>query len=291
MLKIVKFSFLILVICEVSARYFFGLGTPPIFILDDKVEYYFAPDQEVIRFGRNVRYNSFGMRNGREAYPTDKIILVAGDSVVNGGVLIDQSELSTTLLEQLLNRKTEYNYFVGNISAGSWGPKNVLEYMNKFGFMDAELFIYVVSTHDLYDHPTFEKQSKYDLPQSSHYFALEEVLFKYVKRMAVKIFKPTEHSTDNREGFAKNDTISDIHNLIQRAPNACVIVHPEVNQLGSHIKSEFEDFLALIQFGDDVKVIDGRKFAEEPMYRDDIHLNVHGQKYLLNAFLECLSSY
>ena len=56
------------------------------------------------------------------------------DSVLNGGSLTDQKDLATTLLEKKLKEVTPDAY-VGNISAGSWGPGNWRAYADEYGFL------------------------------------------------------------------------------------------------------------------------------------------------------------
>ena len=48
---------------ELFARLYLGLGDPPLFVADDTIEYLFAPNQDVTRFGNRVRYNAYSMRS------------------------------------------------------------------------------------------------------------------------------------------------------------------------------------------------------------------------------------
>ena len=61
----------------------------------------FAPNQSGQRFGNAYSYNAFGMR--RTELPSDglEIVLVMGDSVVNGGASTDQNKLATALASRV----------------------------------------------------------------------------------------------------------------------------------------------------------------------------------------------
>jgi hypothetical protein len=76
-------------------------------------------------------------------------VIAFGDSVLNGGSLSDQSSIATTLA-------SDSETFYGNVSAGSWGPANMLAWIDEYGLLDAEVAIILISSHDLYD-PAFPK--------------------------------------------------------------------------------------------------------------------------------------
>ncbi len=172
---------------EMVARWGLGLGDPPLLVVDPTIEYRFRPSSTWHRFGRVVSYNAFSMRSEpfpeHKATPDEFRVMVVGDSVVNGGALTDQSELATTLLEGLLEVALERPVVVGNISAGSWGPPNQLAYLERFGLFDADVVVFVVSSHDYADVPTFELAGKHrNFPTRKPWTALGELLYRYVPR-------------------------------------------------------------------------------------------------------------
>jgi hypothetical protein len=142
------------------ARFYLGLGDPPLSQADPEIEYLFKPNQACRRFGNRIKYNQYSMRSeefaAHKARADELRVLVVGDSVVNGGALTDQSELATTLLEQRLASDLKRPVVVGNISAGSWGPPNELAYLKRYGLFDADVLVIVLSSHDYADVPTFE---------------------------------------------------------------------------------------------------------------------------------------
>ncbi len=170
---------------ELFARYYLGLGDPPLVMADDKIEYLFQPNQSGKRFGNHYYYNAFSMRS--DDFPKSKTdsnelrVMVLGDSVVNGGGHIDQMDLPTTVLQDELRQKLKRPVFVGNISAGSWGPANMLAYVEKFGWFDADVVVIVLSSHDAFDAPTFVPLVGVDVgfPDRKPWLALTELFGRY----------------------------------------------------------------------------------------------------------------
>jgi len=170
---------------ELVLRFYVGLGDPPLSIVDAEVGYRFKPDSKFRRFGRDVSFNSFSMRSGpvttQKTNPQELRIMVIGDSVVNGGALTDDSELATAHLQQQLSRSLGRPVYVGNISAGSWGPPNQLAFVKKFGLFDADAVVLVLSSHDLdEDDPDSSGVGRsHDMPDKSPTLALTEFFFRY----------------------------------------------------------------------------------------------------------------
>jgi hypothetical protein len=75
-------------------------------------------------------------------------VMVLGDSIVNGGVLTDQSKVSTSLLQQELAAKLRRPVVVGNISAGGWGPLNEWAYVRRYGWFEADVVVLVLNSQD-----------------------------------------------------------------------------------------------------------------------------------------------
>lgn len=144
---------------EVAARLVLGLGDPPLFVDDAQLEYRHKPGH-YRRFGNEIFFNDNSMRSGpvtaRKRNPAEYRVLVLGDSVVNGGAVLDDQQLSTTLLGRQLTRELARPVYVGNVSAGSWGPTNQAAYLEKYGWFDADLLVLVESAHDVRDASTFD---------------------------------------------------------------------------------------------------------------------------------------
>ncbi len=138
-------------IAEIVLRVKYGFCNSPLYVSDPDFEYIYAPNQDVKRFGQVLRTNSYSMRN-EEVLPTDSIvILLIGDSVVNGGSLTDQDSIASTLLEKRFEKEYNQRVRILNISAGSWGPDNIAAYLKKYGLFKAKLICLVTSSHDAHD--------------------------------------------------------------------------------------------------------------------------------------------
>ena len=138
------FTTVALCLAEISARTYLGLGDPPLTIRDFSIEYMFAPSRCYRRFGNSICYNQWSMRSDDFASiktnSIEKRVLVMGDSVINGGALTDQKDLATTLLQQRLSDCLQVPVVVGNVSAGSWGPGNILAYTRRYGWLTRSRF-------------------------------------------------------------------------------------------------------------------------------------------------------
>jgi hypothetical protein len=88
---------------------------------------------------------------------TSNVVLVIGDSVVNGGNLSDQDSLATTILEKQISAKLHKRVRVLNISAAEWGPDNAIAYLKHYGTFHAKLLCLVWSSHDSHDNMDFKK--------------------------------------------------------------------------------------------------------------------------------------
>ncbi|MCC6134828.1 MAG: hypothetical protein IT491_05555 [Gammaproteobacteria bacterium] len=175
---------------ELFARYVLGLGDPPLSLAHDQIEYLFKPNQDVMRFGHRIIINAYGMRteNFPKAKPAGEFrVMVFGDSVLNGGNLLDHSTLATTLLSKRLSDALERPVVVGNISAGSWGPGNWLAYAQEYGFFDADIVMLVISSHDYADNPTFAPLNPLTHPQERPWSALWEGVTRYLPRYLPRI--------------------------------------------------------------------------------------------------------
>jgi hypothetical protein len=184
---------------ELFARFYLGLGNPPITITHPTIEYLFAPNQRVRRFGNRFETNSYSMRSAEfsrnKENPNELRILVLGDSIINGGALTDQDDLATELLQRDLAEWLHRPVVVGNVSAGSWGPPNLLAYVNEFGTFDADIAVFVFNSKDASDVPTFEPLDRNLFPQSKPPSALWEAVTRYLPRYLPGGAAPTDEAT------------------------------------------------------------------------------------------------
>ncbi len=144
------------IIFEASLRLILGFGNPPLYIADEKIGYLLAPDQKVRRMGNEIQINQYSMRSKviKPTKPKSNLrVLVLGDSIVNGGWWTDQQETIPALMENELVSSLSSSFTeieVLNASANSWGPRNELAYLERFGLLEAQVVIVIINTDDLF---------------------------------------------------------------------------------------------------------------------------------------------
>ena len=156
---IVLLALIAFVLSELVCRYGIGLGDPPLYQADGQMEYLLQPSKTYHRFHDRFAVNRYGMRADdfppRKSSPNEFRVIVVGDSIVYAGVRIDQSEIDTEILKRDLQHDLGRPVVVGNASAKSWGPPNELEYLKRYGTLDADAVVLELSSHDYADAPTF----------------------------------------------------------------------------------------------------------------------------------------
>ena len=183
-LCIIIISFLIL---EGSLRLFFGLGKRPLYIADDEIGYLLAPNQKVSRLGKLTIINQYSMRTEMiEPSPLNDTmrLFFIGDSIVNGAWWTDQNETISALVQKDIEKKLSQTIEVLNASANSWGPRNQLAYLKRFGTFDSPVILLVINTDDLFaTKPTPLRVGKdINYPDQQPILAVEEILEKVFSR-------------------------------------------------------------------------------------------------------------
>ena len=138
------------IVAEIGLRITTGLGNPPLYIADEEIGYLLAPNQKLRRFGNAIQTNQYSMRSQEvEAKQEERRrILLVGDSVVNGSWWTDQTETLSSLLANQLKESDAVE--VLNASANSWGPRNELAYLKRYGLFDADALVLIINTDDLF---------------------------------------------------------------------------------------------------------------------------------------------
>lgn len=294
---------------EGFARFGLGLGDPPLSVADPQIEYLFKPGR-YRRFGNVIRVNSHHMRS-EELSPTkadaaELRVLVFGDSVINGGALTDQQHLATERIRSQLSTATGRPVRVGNISAGSWGPGNLLAYARKFGLFDADVVILVLNSGDIGDNPTGRNVVGIDpnFPDRSPFSAIQEAITRYCfprLRAMLKTSAPSMQSSEKLdvEAAEKRQSLSDLGDLLalirQKSIPVAMIFSPQRPEAlgwdssGAKAIREFaaENSLHLI----DLTECFGEAIAQgKNPYRagDQIHPNQYGQGLLAEAMTEAV---
>ena len=294
---------------ELLGRVLLGLGSPALSIAHPTIEYMFAPDQDVRRFGNRILINEYGMRSSafsprRQA--GELRIMVFGDSVINGGNLTDQSKLATSLVEHALEERLAREVTIGNISAGSWGPGNWLAYAREFGFFDAQVVALVVSSHDMTDNPTYEALNPSTHPVKRPVSALGELITRYLPRVAGMVLgyffdSPTDSDAPEPDTAAAQKGLSDLRAFLdlarQSGRHVLVFQHLERGELiGDSVGDGYSRIRELCA-AEGITSVSLEPYFRHAIedganpYRDNIHPNNLGQQLIARAIEEAVSQY
>ncbi|MCL2640910.1 MAG: hypothetical protein FWD53_08715, partial [Phycisphaerales bacterium] len=179
----------VLVGLEVFCRCYLGLGDPPLSRADPEIGYMFVGPRVYHRFGNRIEYNRFSMRtrndfDGVRKDPKEIRVMMCGDSVINGGVLVDQKDIASNILEQRLGSEFNRATLVMNVSAGSWSPPNAWAYVKRYGWFESNVLVLVWSSHDGCSSLTFEPLVGVspDFPDKTPMFAFGEAVTRYLPR-------------------------------------------------------------------------------------------------------------
>jgi hypothetical protein len=291
---------------ELFARFYLGLGDPPLSQTHPTIEYLYKPNQRLHRFGNLFVTNRYGMRS--DDFPPQKVrprefrVMVYGDSVINGGTLTDQSRLATTLLQESLTKRLQRPVVVGNASAGSWGPPNELAYLEQFGLLDADLVILELSSEDFVDSPTFEPLDPLTHPTDAPWSAVWEGVTRYLptylesRRPPQRFVAAGSDPAEPINPQNAKECLSAEREFLRIAADAGVpaIVLQHWRESELHRGRPDPGHAEIFQVATEARVpvyqdVDAfRKLinASHSPYRDDIHPNVEGQEALAEIFLD-----
>lgn len=283
----VLMTILVLLGVEATVHYCLGLGETPTYIEDPQFEYIYSPNQAVHRFGNLILTNEYSMRS-LPLKNNEYRILMFGDSVLNGGNLTDHSQLATTLLENHFQKEVNQSIRILNISAGGWGPDNAYAYLTKYGNFDANEIILVFSSHDANDNMKHEKivDLHKSYPSTQPYTAITDGFFRYFVPRMQKLF-----SYNNKEEFPKINKIelgekfntgwSDFVDYAKLYHiRLSVILHPNREEV---INRQYnENGMEIINFLKRNNIFCHQEIENITLqyYRDGIHYNVDGQRFL-----------
>jgi len=295
---------ILLAVGEIAARFILGLGDPPLSVTDPKIEYMFKPNQDCQRFGNRIVINQWGMRNfeipAEKQDKTEVRILVIGDSVINGGNLTDHDSLATTLLQNRLNKEWNRPVTVMNVSAGSWGPANMLAYVEKYGDFDADFVVIVLSSHDSQDYPEFKPLDPNTHPTKKPISALLEGVTRYLPRYLPSFLKfsenekverviPIEYARKSLQAFVRLQDYFEEKSIL-------VYHHWEYEEIKNNTA---KDGMSLIKnhtipgtrFITDSASIQAMLSSKLTPYRDNIHMNNIGQKVFAEDLYGIISNH
>jgi hypothetical protein len=306
----------LLLILEFSLRLLFGFGNPLIYLADEKIGYLLAPNQKTRRFGNQIEINQYSMRSpaATQARPANTYrILLLGDSVANGGWWTDQQDtISVMLAKQLQADKkaketqTEESQpnstlnphpssllvEVLNASANSWGPRNELAYLRRFGTFDAQAIVLLLNTDDLFATApsSWAVGNDRNYPDHKPPLALWEVINRYV--MPAPKGANEKPEPGDRVGF-NLAAIEQIQAIAQQSNSRFVLaMTPLLRELGQPGPKDYEikarqrlqEFAESkgITYIDFLPIFNGVSQPSQ-LYRDHIHLSPEGNRLVSNT--------
>lgn len=277
---------------EIMLRCIWGFCDAPLSMTSSKYEYIFMPSQRHRRFGNNISYNSYSQRSdeiNKEKIP----VLCLGDSVLNGGVQTDDSELATSIVTQ----KTKFQCL--NISAGSWGPDNCAAYLQENGVFNSKIMILVASSHDAFDNMDFMPVVDVcpSFPNKQYLLALWELWDRY---LSFKILNHASNDTLNPDdkilqGIIKKGEIFN-PGFAQLAETArennmffSIFLHAEISEIKNKEYNEQGKLIIDWARKNNVKIFFDLDKMQGEDYRDNIHINASGQKKLAQLLKEIIN--
>ncbi len=303
LLAIVSLMFLLAVGSELFARFVIGAGDPILIMDHPAIGYMARPSQSGTQLHNHYFYNSYGMRS--EEFPANKPdsneirVLLIGDSIIAGGVHTDQGELASEIIKSKLSAITGRPVVVANISCGGWAPKNQLEYIRHFGTFDADIAVWVMSSHDYSDYVpnvSFAGNST-SFPSSKPLCASTELLGR-AGIISAAALDTTGKRLDYDECVKLNHNCFKQMTALLRSKNVdlMLVQHLTISEL---INGPDQGFLEIAGWAEENNV---EKFdfssllkddngAVNSFYRDDIHINASGQLLYADAILDLILSH
>ena len=288
------------VIAEIGFRLTMGFGNPALYAPDPEIGYLLVPNQKINRFGNRIEINQYSMRN-KEIQKTKKNnterILFLGDSVVYGTARLDQSETIPALTEQKLqidNKSVE----VLNAAANSWGPRNELAYLKRFGLFDADTLVLIINTDDLFaTKPSSLVVGKtYNYRTQAPPLALIDVYQSFETPPAIPELEQLRNSEKNKQ--AKNlAAIAEIKQLAEASNTRFILaMTPLLEELKTkstpeeiNARKKLKDLVVTekIEYLDFLKI--WSDFPQpEFLYRDYIHPNLQGNNKITKTITQVL---
>ncbi|BAZ37400.1 hypothetical protein NIES4101_33210 [Calothrix sp. NIES-4101] len=306
-----------IIVVELLLRSLYGFGNPLIYIGDEEIGYLLAPNQNTRRNGKHIEINQYSMRSPQiqQELPSSTLrVLLLGDSIANGGWWTDQKETISSLMTQSFANtsinnspnKTVYslnfkNIEVLNASANSWGPRNELAYLQRFGTFSAQALVLLINTDDLFaTKPTslpVGRDKNYAVQKPFLNLGLIEVYQRYIeKQKPIPELEKIQKETGDRVGI-NLEAISNIQGYAnQHNAKFLLVMTPLKRELGNKSRDyEITARQRLMEFtkAQGITYIDFLPLfdaVENPqdLYHDHIHLNLQGNKFVNTIITENL---
>jgi len=289
-------------------RWRWGLGNPPLYVADVRTGYRLRPHQRLRRRGNRIVINAYSMRGDAiqpQPAPGTLRLLMLGDSVLNGNWWTDQPQILSQLVQNALMEQNAALQGAGyqhaevlNASANSWGPRNQLGYVLRFGLFEADRVVLLLNTDDLFAiAPNSLQLDRLPIyPTRRPPLALAEVLGRLRKPRPIPELQALHDQGGDRVGV-NLEAIRQIHQRCQQDHCQLLIaMTPLKRELGPDGPRDYEvvarDRLRTFAHQHAIPYLDllepfNQAPAPAALYRDHIHLSPAGND-LVQAQLTAL---
>ncbi|MGD1806439.1 SGNH/GDSL hydrolase family protein [Dapis sp. BLCC M126] len=291
-------------ILEIGLRLVVGFGNPLIYNADSQIGYLLKPNQNVSRFGNRIKINQYSMRSEpiEESRENTRLrIFLLGDSVANGNWWTDQDETISAIIEKQLNEKLGQDKTVEvlNASANSWGPRNELAYLERFGLFDSQIIVLLINTDDLFAKAPSSLVVGVDqnYPDKKPPSAIAEVISRYLLP-SPKV--PEVKEEGDRVGF-NLEAIKKIQEIVNQNNTQFILaMTPLLREIGEPGPRDYEiktrqrlDNFTLTENIIYLDLLPIFKSMSEPanLYRDHIHLSPEGNQVVSETISKSIINY
>ncbi len=295
---------LALLLIETVLRVGYGFGNPPLYIGDEKIGYLLAPNQKVRRLNNRIEINEYSMRAGAIAplpKPNTLRVFLLGDSLANGNWWTDQPDILSERIAHYLRPKLPKGYETVeaiNASANSWGPRNELAYLERYGTFGAQVLVLLLNTDDLFGTQPSPLQVGRDrsYPDKKPPFAVTEVLNRFKKPQPIPGLEEIQQEKGDRVG--KNiEAINGIHQQAIAANSQFILVLsplkrelPQPRDYEIVARQRLTDWAEKVNvpYLDFLETYQKHHPGPERLYRDHIHLSPEGNELVGDAIAQAI---
>lgn len=276
------YLFLTLLLIEIILRYY-GFHQFPLFEENKLYEYIHKPNQNTFIYRNKFITNEYSMRSKPIHKYDSLVVLLIGDSVLNGTNQVSQDSLASTILEDTLKKSFNKNIRVLNISSYTWGPDNVYAYLKSHGTFNADVIVTINNSGDAFDNMTFEPIVGLNpsMPSDNYKLAIVGFVVKEFKMLRNYIlYSKNNLNTANVGKFNKGfQQINDLALCL----NIPLLVYMHASQQELSLNKYNEDGESIISFFKKKNrrvICDINYTLKNDYYLDDIHFNKKGQRFM-----------
>lgn len=264
----------LLLTAEATCR-IIGLGDPPLYQFDDRIGFMLQPSQSVRRFGNRYQVNDLGMRSG-PCEAGHQRVLVLGDSIVNGGVMIDQADTATALASAGDPGGREW----AQAAVGGWGTPNEWAWLREYGDRVAPVrVVLVISAHDMTETLVPALLGSTTHPTRKPLFALADLVGTYGGR-----YLPRTDPTMKDRVCCEAALAGIVAWCKARRLPLAVVVHQGRDEDGA--SPGIRDVMSRCrQLGIEPVTDFSERDSKAGMYSDNLHLSRSGQRHMAAVLL------